>query len=116
MPSLLSRYQHDASPSSKQLALPLTLLITSVLAYIGTPIKHSLLTSAAAWTGVIIYTSLKSSGGKQSLFNVTPARKLAWTAGGLFALARVCERAVDGRGIWWAQVGSHSYVERVKEL
>jgi hypothetical protein len=31
------------------------------------------------------------------------SQRLAWTAGGLLALAQVCERAVE-RQIWWSKV------------
>lgn len=101
MPSLLSRYQHDASART-HLALPLLLLLSSILAYLGTPAKHSLLTSAVAWLSICTYTTLKA--GARSLLDAAPSQKLAWAAGSLFALAQVEERAVDGRGIWWAKV------------
>ena len=102
MPSLLSRYQHDAS-SRSSLALPLTLLISSILAYLGTPVKHSLLTSAAVWLSLCTYTSLEV-GRSKDILEAAPSQRLAWAAGGLLALAQVCERAVDGRGVWWAKV------------
>ncbi|KAK3726120.1 hypothetical protein LTR37_000268 [Vermiconidia calcicola] len=105
MPSSLlpSRYQqHDVSTSRRgHYSLPLALLITSVLSYIGTPVAHSLLTSAVAWSGVCVYASLRLKRDGKSGVGAT-AQRLGWLAGGLLALARVCERAVDGRGIWWA--------------
>ncbi|KAK4541698.1 hypothetical protein LTR36_007407 [Oleoguttula mirabilis] len=101
MPSLLSRYQHDASAARTHLALPLLLLLPCILAYIGTPNKHSLLTSAVAWLSICIYTTLKI--GARSLLDAAPAQRLAWAAGALFAVAQVEERAVEGRGIWWAK-------------
>lgn len=101
MPSPLSRFQPDA-PSRSRVALPALLFIASLLANIGTPTKHSLLTSASAWLTVCVLCSLKTGG--KSLLDVTPARKTAWVAGSLFALAQVCDKAVDGRAIWWAKV------------
>ena len=105
MPSLLSRYQHDAaSASSASLVLPLVLLVASLLAYIGTSTKHSLLTSAVAWLSICAYTTLRTRGGLRSLLEAEPAHRLSWAAGALLALAQLCERAVDGTGIWWAKV------------
>lgn len=101
MPSLLSRYQHDATKPSS-LILPLALLAASVLAYTGTPSRHALLTSAVAWLAIATYTALKV--GTRSLLDASPAQRLSWAAGILLALAQICERAVDGKGIWWAKV------------
>lgn len=101
MPSLLSRYQHDAS-SRSALVLPLALLLSCVLAFLGTPPKHSLLTSGVAWLSICTFASLKV--GAKSLLDASPAQKLSWAAGGLFALSSVEERSVDGRSIWWAKV------------
>ena len=87
--------------SSRQYLLPAALLLTTTLANVGTPVAHSLLTSALAWSAICVYTTLRlrkgSNGGLEG-----GAKRLAWIAGGLLALARICERAVDGRGIWWA--------------
>ncbi|KXT00272.1 hypothetical protein AC578_1213 [Pseudocercospora eumusae] len=104
MPSLLSRYQHDAaSAASASLVLPLVLFVASLLAYIGTSTKHSLLTSAVAWLSICAYATLRTRGGLRSLLDVEPAQTLSWAAGALLALAHICERAVDGMGIWWAK-------------
>lgn len=101
MPSPLLRLQPDASSRSR-VALPALLFVASLIANIGTPSKHSLLTSAFAWFFTCILFSLKT--GAKSLLDVTPAKKTAWAAGALFALAQVCDKAVDGRAIWWAKV------------
>lgn len=101
MPSLLSRRQHDALAASAN-TLPLALLATSILAYIASSPKHALLTSAIAWLSICLYTS--SRVGARSLLDGAPSQRLAWAAGGILALAQVCERAVDGKGIWWAKV------------
>jgi hypothetical protein len=108
MPSSLlpSRFQqHDASSTSW--LLPVILFLTSILSNIATSTAHSLLTSAVAWIGVGVYTSLRlrrtRSNKDEGAVN-RQARRLAWAAGGLLALGKICERAVDGRGIWWADV------------
>jgi hypothetical protein len=104
--------QHDVLALLRQYAHllpPLTLLISSTLTYIGTPPAHSLFTSALAWTTICIIAPIalrrvgtgREAGGNGG--NVR-ARRLAWAAGGLLTLAKVCEKAVDGRGIWWANV------------
>ncbi|KXT11496.1 hypothetical protein AC579_2418 [Pseudocercospora musae] len=104
MPSLLSRYQHDAASAPRaSLALPLVLFVASLLAYIGTSTKHSLLTSAVAWLSTCTYAALRTRGGMTSLLDAGPAQRLSWAAGALLALAQICERAVDGAGIWWAK-------------
>ncbi|KAK5132395.1 hypothetical protein LTR08_009125 [Meristemomyces frigidus] len=100
MPSLLSRFPHDASTRAR-LALPLLLLVACIVASIGTPVKHSLLTSAVAWLSICAYTTLKI--GARSLLDAAAGQKLAWAAGTLLALAQIEERAVDGTGIWWAK-------------
>lgn len=102
MLSLLSRYQHDASAVRAHLALPALLLFSCTLAYIGTPLEHSLLQSGVAWLSICTYTTLRT--GARSLVGAAPGRKLAWAAGALFALARVEERTAEHRGIWWAKV------------
>lgn len=103
MPSLLSRYQHDAA-SRSALTLPLVLLAAYVLATISTSTKHALLTNAVAWLAICIYTTL--GVGARSLLDGAPSQRLAWAAGGLFEVSTICERAVDGKGIWWAKVNS----------
>lgn len=104
MPSPLSRFQPDAS-SHSSLALPALLFLASLVANISTPTKNSLLTSAIAWLAVCASSTSKSSA--RSLLEATAARKTAWAAGSLFALAQVCDKAADGRAIWWAKVILH---------
>ena len=102
MPSLLSRYQHDVAAASPSLILPLALLLFSLLVYPCTASKHSLLTGAVAWLSIWLICTVVARG-KLSLA-ATPSQRLAWTAGLLFSLAHVCDRAVDARTIWWAKV------------
>ena len=101
MQSLLSRYQHDASART-QLVLPLLLLLSSTLACLGASSRHSLLISAIAWLSLCTYATLRT--GAKGLLDASESQKLAWAAGVLFALAAIEERAVEGRGIWWAKV------------
>lgn len=101
MPSPLSRFQPDASLHSS-LALAVVLFLASTLANVFTQAEHSLLTSALAWLAVCASCSLKTSA--KDLFDASPAKKTAWAAGLLFALAQVCDKAVYGRAIWWAKV------------
>ncbi|KAK4634189.1 Beta-1,2-xylosyltransferase 1 [Fulvia fulva] len=96
-----SRSQHDAA-SSSTVTLPLVLLIASLLAQIGTSPKHAILTSAVAWLAVCTYTTLKI--GARSSLDGSSSQRLAWGAGVCLAVAGICERAVDGRAIWWAKV------------
>jgi len=105
MPSPLSRFEPDASSQSR-LILPVVLFLAALVANVGTPSKHYLLTSAFAWLAVCALCSLKT--GAKSLLDATSAKKNAWAAGSLFALAQVCDKAVDGRAIWWAKVRRHS--------
>ncbi|KAK5111042.1 hypothetical protein LTR62_005417 [Meristemomyces frigidus] len=100
MQSILSHPSNNAS-GRKSIILPLVLLLSSVLAYLGTPTKHSLLVSAIAWLSISTYTTLRT--GAKDLLNGNPAQRLAWTSGALLALAAVQERNVDGSGIWWAK-------------
>lgn len=101
MPSLL-RSQHDATASPSPMTLPALLLVASIVACTGTSTKHSLLTSAVAWLSICTYCTLRI--GARSLLDGAPSQRLAWGAGGLLCVAHVCERAVDGKGIWWAKV------------
>ena len=105
MQSFLSRPLHDASRRST-VVLPAIFLLSSILAYLGTPTKHSLLISAIAWLSICTYTTLRVGG--KSLLDAAPSQKLSWATGGLLALAAVQERSVDGKGIWWAKVILHS--------
>ena len=108
MPPLLSRYNadfkslHAIGPVIQPALLPGALLVSSVCAYVGTPVPNSLLTSAVAWALVCIYTTLRLRRKGAAAANA--GKKLAWAAGGLFSLGAVCERSVDGRGVWWAHV------------
>ena len=104
MPLPLSRFQPYAS-SHSSLALPALLFLASLVANISAPTKNSLLTSAIAWLAVCACST--SKGSARSLLEVTAARKTAWAAGLLFALAQVCDKAADGRAIWWAKVITH---------
>jgi len=107
MQSLLSHYKHDASARA-QLGLPLLLLLSSILAYLGTSSsRHSLLINAVAWLSICTYATSRT--GAKSLLDAWPSQKLSWAAGALFALAAVEERAVEGRGIWWAKVTLPTY-------
>jgi len=105
MPSPLSRFEPDASSRSR-LILPVLLFLAALIANVGTPSEHSLLTSALAWLAVCALCLLKT--GAKSLLDVTSAKKNAWAAGLLFALAQVCDKATDGRAIWWAKVRRHT--------
>lgn len=104
MPSPLSRFQPDAS-SHSSLALPALLFFASLVANVFRPTNNSLLTSAIAWLAVC--ASSTSKGSARSLLEATSARKTAWAAGLLFALAQVCDKAADGLAIWWAKVILH---------
>jgi hypothetical protein len=110
MPSLLSRYQQHDAASPSAIVLPLILLVSALLAYLATPAKHALLTSAVAWLSICTYSTLKL--GARSLVDALPPQRLAWAAGGLWGLAQMCERAVDGRGIWWAKVNTITILRR----
>jgi hypothetical protein len=101
MLSPLSRFQADAS-SHANLALPVLLFLACLVVNISTPARSSLLTNSLAWLAVCASRSSKANA--RSLLNTTPARKTAWVAGSLFALAQLCDKAVDGRAIWWAKV------------
>ena len=103
MPALLSRYNADiiSSRISYRAILPAVLLVSSVCAYVGTPVANSLLTSAIAWSLVCIYATLRL---RRNGAAAAAGKRLAWAAGGLLSLGAVCERSVDGRGVWWAHV------------
>ncbi|KAK3110672.1 hypothetical protein LTR53_014799, partial [Teratosphaeriaceae sp. CCFEE 6253] len=100
MQSLLSRHQHDSSVRA-HFALPLLLLLSSILSYLGTPSRHFLLSNAIAWLSICAYLTLRI--GAKGLLDAAPSQKLAWTAGALLALAAVEERALGGSGLWWAK-------------
>ncbi|KAK5165712.1 uncharacterized protein LTR77_008635 [Saxophila tyrrhenica] len=105
MPSSLLPSRYQQNDASATYFLPLVLLLSSVVSSIGTSVAHALLTSAVAWTVLSVYTSVRlrrGRNGKEENGVNRQARRLSWAAGGLLALARICERAVDGRGIWWA--------------
>ena len=99
MHALLSRYNADII--SSRAVLPAVLLTSSVFAYVGTPVANSLLTSAIAWSLVCAYATLRL---RRNGAVAGAGKRLAWAAGGLLSLGAVCERSVDGRGIWWAHV------------
>lgn len=108
MPALLSRYNADLSslhavlPVIQPALLPGALLVSSICAYVGTPVPNSLLTSAISWALVCIYTTLRLR--RNGSATATAGKRLAWAAGGLLSLGAVCERSVDGKGVWWAHV------------
>lgn len=102
MPSLLFRHQQNAaSTNNRRTLLAILLLLTSVVAYIGTSAKHSLLTGATSWLLLWVYASVKTASARR-LSGL--AQTSAWSAGGLLALGQICARAVEGRGVWWANV------------
>ena len=101
MQSLLSR--QDAAAARSHIVLPALLFLSTLLAAFATPAKHSLLTSAIAWTSICTFCTLRT-GAKTLLGDATAAKKLCWGAGGVWTLAQVCERVFEGRGIWWAKV------------
>ena len=98
---MFSRYQQHAA-SRPGLTAFIALLFTSVIAYVGTTARHSLLTSALAWLAICAYTSFTL--GRKGLIGAGLPQKLAWAAGGLLALGQVQEKAVNGSGVWWAKV------------
>lgn len=100
MPALLSRHNVETLISPRAIT-PAALLVSSVCAYVGTPVPNSLLTSAIAWSMICVYTTLRL---RRNGVVAGSGRRLAWFAGGLLSLGAVCERSVDGRGIWWAHV------------
>jgi hypothetical protein len=103
MQSLLSRHQQDAPPYS-YLTVPVLLFATTILMNIFTPTKHALLTSAIAWLAICVFCTRIT--GARALLNDAPSRMIPLAAGGLFALAQLCERAVDGGNIRWAKVAN----------
>lgn len=107
MPSLLSPSQHDAAALSA-VTIPLALVVPSTLKYtLTSSAKHSLFASAAAWFILCAWSTTRV--GAKSLVDAHASQRLAWTAGGLVVLAQVCERAVDGRGLWWTKVNFSQY-------
>jgi len=114
MQSLLSR--HDATKPPSHLALPFLYFLASILAALATPAKHSLLTSAIAWTSICTFCTLRTGAARSLVGDVTAAKKLAWSAGALWTLAQVCERVFEGRGIWWAKVDLILVVGDVRAL
>ena len=115
MPSLLSalpRYS-SATESHAPLALIVTTLLASIVSNLWTPTQHSLLTSASAWVGICIFSTLRLGKGKgldgaRGIIDGNAGQKLAWTAGTLFSLASIEECSIDARGgLWWAKVLIH---------
>lgn len=96
MPPLLSPSQPNASA---QYLLPIFLVLSTVLTYtLTSSAKHSLFASAFAWLFLCIWSSTRI--GSKSILDAHPSQRLSWAAGGLFVLAQVCERAVDGKDVW----------------
>lgn len=104
MPSLLSRSQYDVAARPSTTTPLVAFFLATILSYLLTSIKHSLLTSAVAWLVIFAYTTLRT--GPRLLLDVSSSQYASWSAGVMLALARVCERAVDGSGIWWAKVNT----------
>lgn len=86
---------------NQQAVLLGTLLVTAALALVGTSPRHSLTTSAVAWTSIWAYTRFRSN---LSTTGESQGRILSWAAGVLLALSSVCERAVERGHIYWAKV------------
>ncbi|KAI4762177.1 hypothetical protein E4T52_05606 [Aureobasidium sp. EXF-3400] len=87
---------------NQQAVLLGTLLVTAVLALVGTSPRHLLTTNAAAWTCIWAYARFRSG---LSSTGESQGRLLSWAAGVLLALSSVCESAVEGgRHIYWAKV------------
>lgn len=95
MPLLLSPSQHDAAA----LLLPFALIIASVSTYtLTSSAKHSLFASAAAWFLLCAWSTTHI--GAKSILDAHASQRLSWIGGVLLVLSQVCERAVDGRGLW----------------
>lgn len=82
--------------------LTLILFLFGFAAAIGSPGRLSLTTSATAWLAVFTLASVRTKS--HGLRTAPPAQVLAWAAGGLLALATVCERSIGRRDLWWAKV------------
>lgn len=84
--------------------LPAAFLVVSIISTINTPVQHSLLITSISWGLIWIFSIARA--GLYSGFDNTIRKKFSWAAGGLFALAQICERAArDREGIWWTKVG-----------
>lgn len=101
MLSHLSSLKVHAGHGSNHAATVVLFLVTFA-ATVGTSYRHSLTTSATAWLAICIFTWLKTK--PYGLSTASHAQILAWVAGGLLALASVCERSVIRKDIWWAKV------------
>ena len=84
--------------------LPAAFLVVSIISTINTPVQHSLLITSISWGLIWIFSIARA--GIYSGFDNAIRKKFSWSAGGLFALAQICERAArDREGIWWTKVG-----------
>lgn len=92
---------HDAAALSA-VTVAIALVVALVLTYTLTSAKHSLLASAAAWLLLCLWSTTRV--GAKSLMDAHASQRSAWAAGVLLVLAQVCERAVDGTGLWWTKV------------
>lgn len=82
--------------------LPAALLLLSTISQIQTPETQSLLAGSVSWAFVLVQSSLRV--GFLAKSDQIRRKRLCWAAGGLFALAQVCERAaLDREGIWRAK-------------
>lgn len=82
---------------------PFLLVVTSALSTVTTPARHSLFVNTIAWLAVALYYGVKVGiqFGNVSAYK----RRLSWSAGVLYALAQICERASNDRdSLWWSQV------------
>lgn len=82
--------------------LPAAFLVVSIISTTNTPVQHSLLITSISWGLIWIFSIARA--GLYSGFDNTIRKKFSWAAGGLFALAQICERAArDREGIWWTK-------------
>lgn len=100
VPAELLQYVSEWSPT----LLPIAFILTSTISSYRTPSQHSLLITAISWAllwayscaQVGVFTGQDNSG----------RRRLCRYAGGLLALAILCERvASDREGTWLSKVG-----------
>ncbi|KAF2791010.1 glycosyltransferase family 90 protein [Melanomma pulvis-pyrius CBS 109.77] len=83
----------------QHLFVPLLFLVCVTAAQVHGPVQHSLLVAAVSWALIwvlaIFRAGVWSSSGNRS------RKTTSWLAGGLLALAQICDRAAcDKEGIW----------------
>ncbi|KAF1983970.1 glycosyltransferase family 90 protein [Aulographum hederae CBS 113979] len=82
--------------------LPALALLASALAAAKTPRRHTLLAHAVCWAAVWGYACVRV--GVFAGWEKSKRRRWCWTAGFLYAVGEVCERAArDQEGLWWAK-------------